>query len=155
MGRDFTGFSYTWWGKGLLFGLPFMYVCYEFLSIFVFASWRVSKNLPDQALAKGEHLLINKRAYSHTSNKSRNPGKGDLVIYSQNINDSWALGKINGVYRKNVDGEPQDRYALIPLCEDSKPVDVPLEKIIGKAICVWWPIWRARNINILEVTDEE
>lgn len=27
--RDFSGFSYTWWGKGLLFGIPALIICWE------------------------------------------------------------------------------------------------------------------------------
>ncbi len=87
--RDFTGFSYTWWGRLLLFGIPAVFILYDLLSSFVVRSLRVRADfLPDVVLS-GDRVVVDRRAFGFRVpllgarlGSGRAPARGDVVVYS-------------------------------------------------------------------------
>ncbi|MBN2310160.1 MAG: signal peptidase I, partial [Candidatus Hydrogenedentes bacterium] len=61
--QDFTGFSSTWWGGGLLFGLPALLVLYEICASYFARSIRLAAGMAPPGVARpGERLMINRAA---------------------------------------------------------------------------------------------
>jgi len=60
--RDFTGFSSTWWGRALLFGVPALMVCYELCVSLVVQSWRVQTAPDGSRMRRGDRILVNRIA---------------------------------------------------------------------------------------------
>lgn len=135
--RDFTGFSHTWWGLLLLFGLPIAMVLYEFSKSFIWHSWRVRRGPTALApprgipLDHGDRILVNRIAFGwrlpftyRRITKGRMPRRGEVVMYA-------APGVLREPMLGRVAGLPGDTAAV-----DNETVRV------GQAS---WPS-RARNV---------
>jgi signal peptidase I len=86
--RDFTGWSGTWWGMLILYGVPLAVVVYEVGRSFVIASWRLRMNINNAGLEEGDHILIDRLAFGLRAPFSQNritpgrrPTRGELVAY--------------------------------------------------------------------------
>lgn len=82
--RDFTGFSTTWWWRGLVS----LIILLSVWRMFVGRSAKVPKVVPDPALRKGDHLLVHRLPFGlpvpgvrKRLTKGRCPKRGELVLY--------------------------------------------------------------------------
>lgn len=148
--RDFTGFSDTWWGMGLLYGLPLALVLHEIIVSFVVRSWRLRHDLPEKGFRSGDRVLIDCKAYGWRLPftrwrvvGARSPMSGDIVLYEAPKESEWKglllLGRV-------LHADPQDasRYVVESVegagYPDSRDFgSVPGPDIIGRAGKVWWP----------------
>jgi len=86
--RDFTGFSHTWWGMLILYGIPGGLVVYEVSRSFFIASWRLRTHIVPGDLREGDRILINRLAFGFRvpfTEKRLTPGRrpirGEMVAY--------------------------------------------------------------------------
>ncbi len=86
--QDFTGWSHTWWGMFILYGIPASLVLYEFSRGFIFASWRLRTSMTPGDLRDGDHILIDRLAFGFrvpfTEKRltpGRRPARGEMVVY--------------------------------------------------------------------------
>ena len=82
--HDFTGFSRTWWWRGLV-GLLGLLL---FVRLFLGRFWRVHTDAVSDTLRKGEHIFVNKCAYGLSVpftglrlSRGRGPRRGEVVLY--------------------------------------------------------------------------
>lgn len=85
---DFTGWSHTWWGMLILYGIPGSLVIYEVSRSFFVASWRLRSRIVPGDLCEGDHILINRVAFGlrvpFTEKRltpGRRPTRGEMVAY--------------------------------------------------------------------------
>jgi len=83
--RDFTGFSRTWWWRGLMALLAFLLIWRLFLG----RLWRVRPGQGGTAVADGERLFIDRLRYGlpipftgRRLYRGRQPRRGELVLYA-------------------------------------------------------------------------
>ena len=86
--RDFTGFSYTWWGRVLLYGIPAVLILYDLLSSFVVRSLRVRANFLPDVVSCGDRVIVDRRAFGFRVPfvgarvpSGRTPARGEVVAY--------------------------------------------------------------------------
>jgi signal peptidase I len=171
--RDFTGFSRTYWWRGLLLTLGL----FTLWRLFVGRSWHVYENESSTVNAK-EHLIINRFAlglpipFTSFRMSSRLPKKGALVLYRpKEKNADWRLARVAGLPGEDarVDDPafsakgkygvskkkehmriPDGHYFLLaedPEADDSRVEGwVPHERLVGVASIVWWPLTRVRRV---------
>ncbi len=87
--RDLTGFSRTWWGRGILYGVPSFFVLYWLVTGFIVMSLRVRHGRLGGAAARGEHVLVNRLTMGlripFTQARvvpGRLPHPGELIAYA-------------------------------------------------------------------------
>jgi len=160
--RDFTGFSQTWWGRLLIFGIPAcLILCDVFLS-FIATSRRVRSTESGGALEKGERLLVNRLAFGLRLPFSfrrivpgRAPRPNELVVYSPpagyGSGGQTLLGRVAPESAGRRDA-PQNHYLLLAEGTGGEPDSrvfgrIPQERLLGSVVRVWWPLWRRRRIR--------
>lgn len=168
--RDFTGFSHTWWGAGLLYGIPLAFLVAEWFAAFVGRSWRVNTPGTRLGLRTGDRLWINRRAYGWRVPFSRRriacrtlPRKGDVVVYAAPHGSEWShshpvVGRVaaaSGEPFPGVDGAspgaglvPEGAYIVEPAegsGEESGYDCVTRDDFLGRVTSVWWPRARRRT----------
>ena len=101
--RDFTGFSRTWWGRVLLYGVPAGGVLYLLLTSLVVASWRVRHGVLPGMPAKGQRILVNRLAFGvhlpYTKTRiasGRSPFRDETVVYYSPGQDGEEGGMVLG-----------------------------------------------------------
>lgn len=99
--RDFTGFSRTWWGMLLLYGVPAGAVGYFVISGFFLRSWRLERAMPGFGLEAGDHILVHRSAYglrapflSEPLTEGRPPQPGEIVAFAVGDDGEAALGRV-------------------------------------------------------------
>jgi len=169
--RDFTGFSKTWWGKLLLYGLPAFFVLYEFVGASFLRSWRVSQATPGEPFQKGDRVLVNQAAFGvrlpvlgMRVTQGREPRRGEVVFYfapDERGTPQLCAGRVNAMPGETVIPEdtepdvtpcvvPEHHYYMLPPVTESgakKPVWVAREDLCGSVLAVWWPLGRARRFE--------
>lgn len=112
--RDFTGFSRTWWGKGILYGIPSVFVLYWFVTGFFVVSARVQHGNLGNAPARGEHVLVNRLLGGLClpfTNAHLIPGRlpvaGEFILYATERGNEGSPHAILG----RVVGTPGQRIA--------------------------------------------
>lgn len=86
--RDFTGFTSTPWGMGLLYGLPVAFLLYGVVTASFFQSWRVRRSpMPDMP-RPGERIIVNRMAFGlripgirGRLTSGRSPRCGEVIMY--------------------------------------------------------------------------
>ena len=170
--RDFTGFTTTWWGKLLLFGLPAFFILYEIMGASFVRSWRVSRATPGEPFQKGDRLLVNQAAFGIRVpvlgvrvTQGRAPHRDELVFYYAPDDDGAAqlcAGRVCGLPGERVKPEASDTettscvvpvghyYVRPPLNEAGacKPMWVAHGDLCGSVLAVWWPVSRARSFGV-------
>lgn len=102
--RDLTGWTATWWGMLLLYGIPSIIVLQELLRTFVLQAWRIRPSGNGRA-HKSRRILVNLTAYGVRLPftdirilRKRMPQRGDRVIYrapdGSELNGATLLGQI-------------------------------------------------------------
>jgi signal peptidase I len=106
--RDLTGFTHTFWGRVILFGLPGLFVLYELISGFVFQSWRLRENAGPGMPTKDERIFVNRTAFGlrlpftkKRCTQGRSPFRNEVVMYHLASEDDdsaspW-LGRVAGL----------------------------------------------------------
>lgn len=169
--RDFTGFSKTWWGGLLLYGLPGFLVFYEVVGASFMRSWRVSQAMPGEPFKKGDRVLVNQAAFGVRApllgvrlTTGRVPRRGELVFYyapDERGVSQMCAGRICGLPGETVepagsDSEatacavPAEHYYVQPPAEDAavaQPMWVAHRDLCGSVLAVWWPLWRVRSFG--------
>jgi len=86
--RDFTGFSYTWWGRVLLYGIPAALILFDLLSSFVVRSFRVRATFLPGVVSCGDHVIVDRRAFGFRVPfigtrvpRGPTPTRGQVVAY--------------------------------------------------------------------------
>ncbi len=86
--HDFTGWSHTWWGMLILYGIPLALIAYEVSRSFFIASWRLRTSMSPGDLRDGDHVLINRLVFGlrvpFTEKRltpGRRPIRGEMVVY--------------------------------------------------------------------------
>lgn len=161
--HDFTGFSSTWWGRMLLYGIPLLIVCYEILNLLFLTSWRVEESTPSGLLRKGERVCVHLAAFgvripftARRVGAKSSPELGDLLLYHVSGEDQLRMGHVVKGVSKKVAGKQANQYAVAALDESGSQNDsVSAEDIVGTVTRVWWPLWRMRNVNQPEQGDTE
>jgi signal peptidase I len=99
--RDFTGFTRTWQGLLLLWGVPLGLMAWEVCRRFVVCSWPVRASARGAGVDAGEHLLVNLTAFGlrvpFTNRKitsGREPRRGELVLYGVPAAAGVCLGRV-------------------------------------------------------------
>ncbi|MDZ4860043.1 MAG: signal peptidase I [Candidatus Hydrogenedentes bacterium] len=116
--KDLSGFTDTWWGLALLWGIPGLLLGYEFiLRPFLAVSLRVRSQGLSGKLRRGDRVLINRLAFGlrrpfsdKRLSKGREPERGELVAYFVPIADGidYAGEALMGV----IHGLPSDTIAV-------------------------------------------
>ncbi|MBI4557462.1 MAG: signal peptidase I [Candidatus Hydrogenedentes bacterium] len=169
--RDFTGFSQTWWGRLLLFGIPAMIVLYEVVIRFFWRSLRIPHDIAGGGIARGEHVLVNRIVfglrYPFSARRllpGRTPLPGEIVLYrvvaTEDGGHEFKIGRVAQVAHDaskpesgGKSNEIPDAYHIVNLvpCGDSKdspPDVVNMASIFGSVQWVWRPLHRIRRIPI-------
>lgn len=149
--RDFTGFSRTWWGAALLYGLPAAFGAYM---LFHGAGYRVAPAFaawPEAGIRRRSLLLVDVKAYRSRlpfAGGKRLPGRvGDLVLYEaggeERIGRVVALeGEPAPGAGKGAKSAPPGSCAVAPLdAADGDAVDFPSAEAIVGAV---YPLSRKR-----------
>jgi signal peptidase I len=173
--RDFTGFTHTWWGPLLLYGIPALLVLYEITVAFVTRSWPLHTDLPEYGLRRGDRLRVSVLAYglrlpfSRTRvTPGREPWRGELVAYHAPRDSEWAgeflLGRVEALpgdplASLDPDAPPEARaggavvppgcYCVRVLGSDAgtEPLDCIVRRdFVGSVASVWWPLGRRRRL---------
>ncbi|MBI5093281.1 MAG: signal peptidase I [Candidatus Hydrogenedentes bacterium] len=170
-GRDFTGFTKTWWGKPLLYGIPALFILYEILSASFVRSWRVSHAGPGELFQKGDHVVVNQAAFGvrlpllgARVTQGRPPRRNELVFYvapGPDGSEQLCMGHVFGFPGDSVtadaggDGRgsgasvvPAGHYFIRQSSagrETAKPACVAHGDLAGSVMAVWWPVSRARS----------
>lgn len=111
--RDFTGFSQTWWGAGLLYGIPASFVLYWLATALVAISLRVEHGRLDGGAARGEHVLVNRLMAGvripftdMRLTQGRLPARGELIAFAaepdSNEPPGIFLGRVVGLPGQRV-----------------------------------------------------
>ncbi len=162
--KDLTGFTSTWWGAALLYGLPALIVLYELIRGFVVFSWPVRKPLATETLAEGDRVIINRITFGlripFTSRRfawRRQPRPGELVAYFSKGGDDAPLdlyyGRIIGEdeFRhqggKAPDGSQAHWFVQSNSASDEQWLAIGRERLVGSVSAVWWPLSRRRRIR--------
>jgi signal peptidase I len=157
--RDFTGFSQTWWGRLLLYGVPLALILYELGRTFVLQSWRVAGRVADDSpVSPGEHVLVNLTAFGvrvplarGRITAGRPPRARESVIYEDPDEAGGVLlGRVVALPGEETpEGRPVPDAAVA--VTDGRP-DVrvhviPRERLVGVPVAVWWPLGNARRVG--------
>ena len=144
--KDLTGFTATLWGKLLLYGIPLLFVGYEFTRSFVMLSWRVAKEGADGEFHPGERVRINRLAYGFRAPFTkklyvfaRTPAMGDVVAYLHREAESKHVALRFG----RVTSASLEKCIVGPA---SSSTTVARGNIVGRAASVWWPMDRRRTL---------
>jgi hypothetical protein len=158
--RDFTGFSTTWWGRLLLYGVPLALVLYELARTFLLQSWRVAGHVGDNAPVRtGEHVLVDLTAHGvrvpytrRRVTRGRPPKPAQPVLYESADGDAVLIGRV-----ALLPGDTTPAGATVPrdaigVSEDradgnGRVAVIPRERLLGVPVAVWWPLNRARRIR--------
>ncbi len=111
--RDFTGFSRTLWGKGILYGIPSAILLYAFVTGFFVMSMRVRHGQIPDFPARGERVLVNRLMTGlrvpFTNARllpGRLPRQGEVIAYAAEDGDTASpqmfLGRVVGMPGQNV-----------------------------------------------------
>lgn len=144
---DLTGFSDTWWGKVLLFGLPGALALFELSRAFFLLPWRIRAEDEVYGLASGDRVWINRMAFglripfTRRSIRAQRPRYGELIAYLPTHPEEGA----RALRFDHVGDSPHW----------AKPNDVVMkgealqsDRIVGKVVAVWWPLSRVRRITL-------
>lgn len=150
--KDLTGFSKTWWGKLLLFGLPLGLVAFELLRARWAFSWRVHEDHPSLGLRDGDHVWISRRAFGLSVPFSRKrmlfrrtPSPGETWAYLSRGKNDHSPRLLFGRYQASAD----TGFIVDGLGRDgSGTKEIRSERVIGRVVGVWWPLARRRKVKI-------
>lgn len=163
--KDLTGFSSTWWGAGLLYGLPGLIVLYEIIRGFVVFSWPVRKAVAARPLAEGDRVFINRITFGlripFTSRRvgwNREPRPGELVAYFSKGDDDSPLD----LYYGHIVGEDEflehkgtalDEHEAQCFVHNAGAFEehwlaIGRERLVGTVSAVWWPLRRRRRFRL-------
>jgi len=178
--RDFTGFSHTWWGKGILYGIPLLvhhahlggvprqgeYVLVNRLMAGLRMPFTNAHLIPGRLPREGELI-----AYAAEREGQPSPQlfighvvgmPGQLLVIEEKtcrIDGREAGVLTNDAHLKN--GVVPDEGVIVAWdvpATKGKPVSVEWvsrENIIGNVVSVWWPLHRARAIRVQQATSKE
>ncbi len=114
--RDLSGFTDTWSGLALLFGIPGLLIGYEICRAFFLLPWRVRGNALDDHLAKGERVLINRSVFGIRLSfpplrlyGGRMPERGETVAYTVASDNGLAAADL--VFGR-IAGLPGDKVSI-------------------------------------------
>ena len=138
--RDLSGFTSTWSGRALLYGLPALFVLFELARSLVFLPWRVRRDVPAAGLRNGERVLIHRRAF-----RQRVPVSGDCLAYSLEDEDTGSTElrfgccvSMNGTSTVTVCEIPDDPEQL---------AEIDMNRVAGAVAVVYWPVHRFRILG--------
>ncbi len=145
--KDLTGFSDTWWGMLLLYGLPGSYILFEVARSFFVLSWRAGRDVTHNEIQPGDHVAISRIAYGLRLPFSRRqflgrrePAAGDLVAYLHRDNDS---GHVDLAFGRVV----TSKYNEYNVRSAAAQHTIDRTALLGRAAAVWWPLRRARKLS--------
>lgn len=148
--RDLTGFSTTWWGKLLVFGLPALFILYELTRACVGFTWRVSTAAATDELARRERIYIDRLAYGlripFTDFRvlgKRPPGPGELVAYIRE-QDGVADLYFGRVAREHPRSDTASVLVIRHSGGETFRDETPPEAVVGRVAAVWWPVSKRR-----------
>lgn len=151
--HDLTGFSHTWWGMLLLYGIPALLVLYELCVSFVSRSWPVHADLPRLGLIEGDRLRVNCRAFGwrlpfsrRRVTAGREPQTGEVVLYRAPHGSPWEGATLLG---RVVAPESQKPGYVVEEAETDEGARdlIRREDLVGAVEAVWWPLRRRRPLG--------
>ena len=143
--KDLTGFTKTWWGKVLLFGLPGLLIVYEVMRAYVGLSWKVRRENEALGLSEGDHVWLNRLAlglripFSRKYFWRRPPQHGDALAFLVKEADS---GHTNLHFGRLVRAKGE---RLTIDTGDAKR-ETETSELLGRVESVWWPLNRRRRL---------
>ncbi|MEX2015968.1 MAG: signal peptidase I [Candidatus Hydrogenedentales bacterium] len=155
--RDLSGFSKTWWGQSLLWGVPLSIVVYELLRTFVVTAHRVRDASYSVPLKPNDRVLVFRAAYGLRAPFTRRirwtyrlPRSGDLAAYFGADGD-WEIGPVTNAGcdpPQNIGFRPPRNTTrgaqFVTIRGDSSFERVPLSHVEGRVVALVWP-WRRRR----------
>jgi signal peptidase I len=159
--QDFTGFSATWWGQLLLWGLPLGLLALGFVTHSIGQIIRLPNNSEISGLLAGDRVLIDCRAYgirapfvSNRITRGRAPETGECVLYRAEEGGHY-LGIVRGVPGSPV---PNTKKETVPegsiLLERDQDEGgtlttvVPTQAVVGRVNSVLLPLSRRRRLAV-------
>jgi signal peptidase I len=145
--KDLTGFSSTWWGRLLLYGLPLAFIVHEVMRAFFLLSWRVGRDNANPELRPGERVHVNRLTYGfripftrgHTVG-GRDPQPGEMAAFLQKDDGERQVHLRFGRVETVTETELRMRVS------ETESSAVVRSDVIGRAISVWWPLSRRRSL---------
>lgn len=141
--HDFTGWSATWWGKGLLFGLPIMFFALGYIHHTVRRTVRVSGNIGLPGHQSGGKIIIDCAAYglrwpfiAARMTRGAEPVVGEHVMCK--LGHNFYIGNILALpgdeFGKKKEPLPPNVYA-VEVHEDEavETYEIPRRNLIGRA----------------------
>ena len=159
---DLTGFSSTWWGTVLLYGLPISIVVFELLRGFVVLPWHLEEEMGLEHLRDGDHVLINRITFglripfsSRRFAWRREAGPGEPIAYVAKSGDKDSARVCTGYTAERAieedDAEADNKTAELVVHtlegNERKLTRVARERILGTVMVVYWPPSRWRRVS--------
>lgn len=167
--RDFSGFTRTWWGRLLLYGIPALFLAYELIGAFLLRSWRIHRVTGTDTFKKGDHVLVDRLSFGLRLPfmgrliRGRAPHRGEWVFYLGPAEDGKApplrVGRVTGLPGETVVPPPQEGASPVPVpvghyyiaaeddhdhSDEVNPAWVPHHNLVGRVVAVWRPLRRFR-----------
>jgi hypothetical protein len=155
--RDFTGFTDTWWGVSLLYGIPLLILLYELLTGFAVFSWRVREGFGD-ALRKGERVIVNRLPFGVRlpllGVRLVNPRSaivGEYVLVEPSPSEAPVegpfLARVVTVGATPKSKGREDGLSVAPEGAENSPLKITPDRLLGTVVAVWRPLRNRRSIK--------
>ena len=138
--HDLTGFTSTWSGRGLLYGLPALFILFELTRGLIVFPWRIRRGVPAVGLRTGERVLIPRRAF-----RQRAPVPDEPLAYFIEDEDT---GETELHFGRCVSVEKTSRVKVRETPDDPRPLtEIELNCVVGRVAVVYWPVRRFRILR--------
>ena len=160
--RDFTGFSGTWWGRLLLYGIPGLAAAIELCALFFLRSASIRRADRTGEIRGEDHILVNLAAFGvrvpfagGSSICRCSPCAGEMIAYLKagERREAVGMGRIVQATAGAETGvtDPDDGPCFLVAPKDADGADqtarVPCRDVLGRVLMVWWPLHRVRVIR--------
>lgn len=150
--RDLTGFTSTWSGRALLYGLPALFVLFELTRSLLVLSWRIGRDVPAAGLRKGERVLVNRLAFgrrlpfsTRRRRSSRGPVSGEALAYFLEDEDTGSIELRFGCCIS------VNETSTVTVRETSNGpeslTEIDMDRVVGSVAVVYWPVRRFRILG--------
>lgn len=149
--RDLSGFTATFRGKVILYGIPIVLLLWEILPGFILFSWKLRGPVSALGLESGDHVIVNRISFGlripflkRRFRQSRNPKVNEVVCYSLSDRPSERLDLYFGDVREIDDSG----HAIVrgPGGDSDRWITLDNTSLVGKAVRIWWPLNRSGRV---------
>ena len=138
--HDLTGFTSTWSGRALLYGLPALLVLFELVRSLLLFPWRIRRDMPAAGLRKGERVLIHRRAF-----RQRAPVPGESLAY---FLEDEATGSTELRFGCCVSMNETSTVTVCEIPDDPELLtEIEMNRVAGSVAAVYWPVRRFRILG--------